>query len=317
MSALALSSASPDRSSPPSPLRVLWRASPPLVASAVALGALAAVCLVGLAVDPRTLAGEPIWVKPLKFCVSGALYVLALAVLIRPLRGRWTRRAIAWGVATILAGETALVALQALRGVRSHFNVATPFDAALYSAMGLGISVVWALTLVAAVAVLRTPSADALWKRATVWALALALAGGSVGVLMTSPTAAQLDAFASGTGTVAGAHAVGAPDGGPGLPVVGWSTVAGDLRVPHFWGLHGLQALPLLALWLRRRRLSERQRGRLLTAGGVAYGGVLAVLLAQALGGEPLVAPGAATLAALVGLVAVTTFTVCLILRRP
>lgn len=317
MSVLPLPSPSLVRRGAPLTPRALWRMNPPLVGSAAVLGTLGLVCLVGLAVDPRTLGGAPIWMKPLKFCVSGALYALALAVLIRPIRSRRTGRVIAWGVGAIVVVETVLIAAQAFRGVPSHFNVSTGTDALLYSSMGLMIGTLWVLTLVGAVALLRTPSADALWKRASLWGLVLTLLGGSVGALMTSPTPAQVEGFATAPPDVVGAHTVGAPDGGPGLPVVGWSTVAGDLRVPHFWGLHGLQAVPLLALWLHRRRLSDRQRGRLLTVGALAYLGVLGVLLQQALRAQSLVAPDAWTLGAVVAIALAAFAAVRLTLARP
>ena len=104
------------------------------------------------------------------------------------------------------------------------------------------------------VALWRQPFAD----RAFGWALRLgmviAILGASTGGLMTRPTAAQLaDARAGHRMTVFGAHTVGAADGGPGLPGTGWNLRHGDLRVPHFVGLHAMQMLPLIALLLVRR----------------------------------------------------------------
>jgi len=92
-----------------------------------------------------------------------------------------------------------------------------------------------------------------------------------------------------------GAHTVGAPDGGPGLSGTGWSTEHGDLRIPHFIGLHALQVLPLIAFMMRRRRLSSDTRVLLtLTAAG-SYFTLVVLLLIQALRGQPIVRPDALT----------------------
>jgi peptidoglycan/LPS O-acetylase OafA/YrhL len=93
-----------------------------------------------------------------------------------------------------------------------------------------------------------------------------------------------------------GAHSVGVADGGPGLPVTRWSTEGGDLRAPHFFGLHALQALPLLAWLLERRRRDSASR--LVIAAAVGWIGLTLVALSQALRGQPLVAPDRATVIA-------------------
>ena len=88
------------------------------------------------------------------------------------------------------------------------------------------------------------------------------------------------------------AHTVEAPDGGPGLPIVNWSTRAGDLRVAHLLGLHALQAFPLVGWLLSRSRVMPSPRAvtavTLLFA--LAYTVVTGLTFAQARAGRPLLA---------------------------
>ena len=94
----------------------------------------------------------------------------------------------------------------------------------------------------------------------------------------------------------------GVPDGGPGLPFLGWSTVAGDLRIPHFIGMHALQIIPLalVALELLSRRVHRLRdvtvRLRLMMIVAATYSAVLALVTWQALRGQSIVQPDALTL---------------------
>lgn len=98
---------------------------------------------------------------------------------------------------------------------------------------------------------------------------------------------------------IIGAHTVGGPDGGSGVPVTGWSREHGDLRVPHFIGLHAIQALALIAVGLRWWHRPEAVRVRVVLAAAASYALLFLLLLWAALRGQSIVAPDAATLASL------------------
>lgn len=267
------------------------------------MAVLGVVSAVGMVVDDRVLVGSPIWFKPLKFSVSFALYGLTLTWM---LGRRSTASRTGWWAGTVItvAGviEMAVLIGQTLRGRRSHFNAETPLDQALFQIMGVTIVVLWLGTLVIAVLLFRDRDTD----RATAWAIRLgaviALVGLGLGALMLGPTPDQQAALARGASEAVGAHSVGVPDGGPSMPLTGWSTTGGDLRIPHFVGMHALQLLPLLvmvltALATRFARLADdRVRLRLVLLASGVYAASFALVLWQALRGQPLIHPDGVTL---------------------
>ena len=276
----------------------LWQASPPLTAVSALMLAAAVASAIGLAVDPRIITGAPAWLKPLKFAVSTAVYGLTLAWIFTYLPDRQRmRRIVGWTTAIVFVLEVGIIDVQAWRGTTSHFNASTPLDQSLFAVMGAAIVLQTLVSIAVVVAVWRHRFAD----RSLGWALrfgtALTIAGALTGGLMTRPTEAQLsDLRAGGHPTSIGAHTVGGVDGGPGMPLTGWSREHGDVRVPHFVGLHAIQALALVAFGLRRWRRSEGTRVKAVLVAGASYTALFGVLLWHALHGHSVVASSAAAL---------------------
>lgn len=271
------------------PLHALWKVDPLLTATGLGLLLLLPIFAALLVLDARTIMGAPAWLKPAKFALSTAIYSLTLAWVFTHLPN-WpaTRRIVGRVTASVMLVEVAVIALQAFRGTTSHFNVSTPFDAALFSIMGLAIVSQTISTVAVAIALWRNQFADAAMGWALRAGMTITIMGASVGGLMTAgPTPEQMaEIKATGRITVVGAHSVGGPDGGPGLPGVGWSTRHGDLRVPHFFGLHAIQALPLFAFLLSRR--PNPRNVAVVQSVACVYALIFVLLLAQARMGVPL-----------------------------
>jgi len=278
-------------------LRAAFAANAPLLIVGFGSLVLLAATVVGLLVDPRVITGAPAWLKPAKFAVSIAIYSFTLLWFLARVRGHARLvRLVSYGTALGFLVEVVAIVGQVVRGRTSHFNVATPLDGFIFNRMRDAIVLVFLLACLTAILLLRQRLPDPALAAALRGGLGLALVGMLVAVLMTVPTPVTAVAFGADQG---GAHSVGLADGGPGLPIVGWSTVGGDLRVAHFVGLHALQLLSFLAWVLGRRRFAALGAGGRLALVRIAGWGYLALILLltwQALRGQSVIAPDALTL---------------------
>jgi hypothetical protein len=268
-----------------------------------------AVALIPLWIlDSRELLGVSVWEKPIKFYISVAIFSFTYSWLSSFLTrgGRWVKLT-GFVIAVSLAVEIVIILAMASIGETSHFNVSTPAAIAIWSIMATFISIVLFSTIFISLMIM--------FQKQQEFNLKLALALGSINTavgmglayLMTWPTATQLANYQG----IAGAHAVGVSDGGPGLPFLGWSTVAGDLRVGHFFGLHSIQvAAILLALSLL---LPIAFRIPLIVVGNITWLGFVGIVTWQSLRAEPFASPSALTLSGLAALLAVAALSFALL----
>ena len=230
--------------------------------------------------DGRTVTGLNPWIKPSKFAVSIAVYTFTLAWFMPYLsRYRRTVALISWGTAFVFVGEMACVISQAARGVPSHFNISTAYDAGVFGLMGLLITF---NTLLVIITLLLFFGKTAPLAPAYLWGIRLGLLLFFLASIEGMAMIGQM------------AHTVGQPDGGPGLPFVNWSTRAGDLRVAHFLGFHALQILPLAGYSFSRwKTIDVRRRPVAYTfALALVYFAVFTLLFWQATRGRPLLSLG-------------------------
>lgn len=167
--------------------------------------------------------------------------------------------------------ELCCIVLQAAQARRSHLNRFTPADAAVYATMGAFALLFVGAVLPLAWEIARRPDVQADRQVAMASVLGLAATfvfGGGTGALMSAR---------NGHG-VEREHAR--------LPLFGWSMTGGDLRAPHFLGIHAMQALPMMAAGAKA--LSARRTRPLFAVGATTYRVLTAGLFYQALRGNPI-----------------------------
>lgn len=285
-------------------LKLFWRTNKAMTLFLFANFVFLAIGVAGMMFDAREVLGFNTWTKDIKFSLSLLLYSATMLwmfsyITIRPRLKSFVLTA----SAILLFFEMVMIVLQGARGAPMHFNVSTPFDATLWSMMGTSITIFYVISIIGFVLFLRSPLTD----RTLAWAMKLGmfimLVGFGLGFLMTSPQPDQLAQMERGIApTLIGAHTVGAPDGGAGLPLLGWSTQYGDLRIAHFVGIHGPQVLALFGFALllvarrSRNRLTEGHRLWMIVGAFVAYSALVLLVTWQALRMEPITAPSMLTL---------------------
>ncbi|MBI2255446.1 MAG: hypothetical protein HYU58_12560 [Proteobacteria bacterium] len=236
--------------------------------------------------DPRTLNDVSVWVKPTKFALSLALHYATLAWAMGLLAPEW-RQGIYMRRSFLLAlgagfFEIAYISLQAARGRASHFNGATMMETVLYAIMGVGAVLLVVQSFDLGRHILKFPRRDV--AAGVRLGAGLGLTLGSVATLVTAGIMSA-GAIPAALGYPAGHWVGGAFSDAGGLPLLGWSTTGGDLRVSHFFSTHIMQALPLLG-WLADR-FRPKQARVLVLAGAVLLVALVMATFLQAVSGQP------------------------------
>ena len=189
--------------------------------------------------------------KPMTFGLSFGLTLINVTLIASAVSVSARARTLLIGsFATACVVETLLVSMQAWRGVPSHFNMETPFDAAVAQTLAVGglVLVLVIVTLTVLAFRTRTPRTPGLLH---------AIRAGLVALVGAQVAGAAM--IATGVRLVVG-----------GDPALAYAT-GGWLKPVHAVLMHGILVLPLLAWAISTAGWTERTQARVLRAGIIAY----------------------------------------------
>jgi hypothetical protein len=188
--------------------------------------------------SPLQVMGAKAFLKPMKFFLSGFILAWTMGYIMQYLHNQKQVTIYNWVYVVTISYELLAITWQAALGKQSHFNKSTPFNQTVFYLMGFMITVVttWTAYIGYLFFIQKTFAASQVF----IWSIRL-------GLILTA-----LFAFEGGIMAAMLRHSVGGKDGGAGIPLVNWSKQHGDLRVAHFFGIHALQIIPLLASLLAK-----------------------------------------------------------------
>ncbi|MCC5944716.1 MAG: hypothetical protein JJT94_07250 [Bernardetiaceae bacterium] len=206
------------------------------------------------------------WYKPFKFAFSTFLFAWAMAWYIHYLPN-FNTDLFNWAVILLLGFEIIYITIMASEGKISHYNVSSPFYALMFSLMALAATLVTLYT--AYIGILFFTQDFPHLPIYYVWAIRLSIL---IFVIF------AFEGFLMGNQM---SHSIGLENDNSNLLILGWSKIAGDLRVAHFIGMHALQVLPFVSYYFLKNT-------KITIIISVLYGLLAIFTLVQALCGKPL-----------------------------
>jgi hypothetical protein len=202
------------------------------------------VCIILSQTSNTTVLGINAFLKPMKFFFSIWIFVWTMGWYLEYLDNKRRVKIYTWMVVIVMIIEQVIITWQAVNGRLSHFNTTSSLYAGLFSFMGVAITVLTVWTGVIGYYFFK----QKLFKvpMPYIWGIRL-------GIIVF-----VIFAFEGGYMATQLSHTVGAPMGGPGIPVFNWSTEFGDLRVAHFIGIHSLQIFPLFGYYIAKTNRSVK-----------------------------------------------------------
>ncbi len=224
-------------------------------------------CAILTQVDNTIILGINAWIKPMKFFVSIWIFCWTMGWLMTYLKQPKKERSFSIMVIIVMTFELTVITYQAANGRMSHFNTTSPLYAALFTAMGIAITILAVWTAYIGYLFFRLKPIEI--NASYLWGIRLGI------VLFV------IFSFEGGWMAARLSHTVGAPDGSEGFPIVNWSKGYGDMRIAHFFGMHALQILPLIGFYFSRNI-------RTIVIVSMIYFAFVSLMLIQAMMGKPL-----------------------------
>ena len=214
-----------------------------------------------LLVDGGAWKGAVSWRKPVTFGLSFGLTTVTLAWIAGLLAQRRLLKVSLLALAISSALEVFIVSLQKWQGVASHFNFATPFDSAVFSAMGFAVSAIGLAILVF-----------------TGFAFGRVQGGCPMAIAVRAGLLLLVAAQVLGAAIIANGIAIDRPPTETDLAIFG---TAGVMKLSHTVTMHAIQVLPALAVLLSVSPLDEESRVRVMWLAVASYVAVAAVSVLQ------------------------------------